>query len=64
MTNSITIEATQDIHFDFGDTLDFNATQSAVGSAGFADAIPSNPDSYIIVKVNETEFLVPAFAKP
>jgi len=64
LTNSITIEATQDIHFSFGNTIDFNANQSSVGSAGSADNVPNRPDSYLIIKANGTEFLVPAFAKP
>lgn len=53
-----------DIEFSAGFTIDFNAGQSAVGSAGFADALPNSPDTYIIVRLNGNELLIPAFDKP
>lgn len=37
-------------------------TQSTVGSAGGASAIPANPDIYFKVNINGTDYVVPGFA--
>lgn len=37
-------------------------TQSTVGAAGGASAIPANPDIYFKVNINGTEYVVPGFA--
>lgn len=38
-------------------------TQTTVGSAGAASALPANPTGYIVVNVGGTEFVVPYYAK-
>lgn len=44
-------------------TLDLNIpTQTTVGAAGLAAAIPANPDLYLQIVVNGTTYAVPAFA--
>lgn len=44
-------------------TIQLNVpTQSSVGSAGGASAIPATPDIYFKVNVNGTEYVVPGFA--
>ena len=37
-------------------------TQSGVGSAGGATAVPASPSTYLKIKVNGTEYVIPAFA--
>lgn len=37
-------------------------TQSTVGSAGGADAVPANPTTYIKINVDGTDYVIPAFA--
>ena len=51
-----------DVDFDFGDTVDFNASQSGVGSSGIADNTPNSPDAYIIVRINGVDKGIPAYA--
>ena len=53
-----------DIKFSSGFTVDFNAGQSNVGAAGFANILPNRPVTYLIIKQGGTEFLVPAYNKP
>ena len=38
------------------------ATQSTVGAAGGASAVPATPDTYIKININGTTYVVPAFA--
>ena len=38
-----------------------SATQTTVGSAGSADALPSNPTGYLKIKVNGTTYVVPYY---
>lgn len=38
------------------------ATQSTVGAAGGASAVPASPDTYIKININGTTYVVPAFA--
>ena len=58
-----TIVPKGDIDFSFGDTVDFNESQSSVGSAGFATALPANPTGYVVIKQGGSEFVVPYYAK-
>lgn len=37
-------------------------SQSTVGSAGAASAVPATPTTYLKIKVNGTEYVIPAFA--
>ena len=59
---STDINVFQDLDMDNNVTVDWATTQSTVGAAGAADVIPNRPSSYIIIKVNGTEFVIPAFA--
>jgi hypothetical protein len=44
-------------------TVDFVVTsQSTVGSAGIASALPATPSTYFKIKVNGVEYVVPAYA--
>ena len=44
-------------------TVDFQVvTQSTVGSAGVASALPVTPSTYFKIKVNGVEYVVPAYA--
>jgi len=52
-----------DIKFTFGNTVNFNQSQSTVGSAGSASSLPSQPTGYIIIKQSDTEYVVPYYAK-
>ena len=38
-----------------------NMTQTTVGSAGSADALPSNPTGYLKIKVGTSTYVVPYF---
>ena len=38
------------------------ATQTTVGAAGVADAVPSNPVLYVKVNINGATYAIPAFA--
>ena len=53
-----TIVPKGDIDISFGDTVDFNESQSSAG-AGIATALPSKPEAYIKVKLNGTVGVVP-----
>ena len=45
-------------------TVDFKVpTQSTVGSAGAASALPANPSGYIEFKINGTAYVMPYYAK-
>jgi hypothetical protein len=45
-------------------TVDFKLpTQSTVGSAGGASALPANPSGYIEFKINGTPYVIPYYAK-
>ena len=45
-------------------TVDFKLpTQSTVGSAGAASALPANPSGYIEFKINGTPYVIPYYAK-
>jgi len=39
-------------------------TQTTVGAAGPANALPASPSTYLKIKVGEVEYLIPAFAMP
>lgn len=44
--------------------VDFEiATQTTVGAAGGADALPATPTGYLNVKINGSEFVIPYYAK-
>ena len=44
-------------------TVDFQVvTQSTVGSAGVASALPATPSTYFKIKLNGVEYVVPAYA--
>ena len=58
-----TIVPKGDIDFSIGDTVDYNASQSTVGSAGAASSLPSNPTGYVVIKITGTEYVVPYYAK-
>jgi len=53
----------QDIDCASGVTIDWTSTQSTVGSAGGASALPATPTGYVIMKVNGTEYVMPYYAK-
>lgn len=60
-----TTNSNQDLTIDPSGTGTVNLTvptQSTVGSAGGASAVPATPDTYFKIKVNGTEYVVPAFA--
>jgi hypothetical protein len=44
-------------------THDFSETQTTVGAAGAATALPANPTGYFVIQVNGTEYVVPYYAK-
>ncbi len=52
-----------DLKFNFGETIDYNANQSSVGSSGFASSLPTNPTGYVIVKIAGTERVIPFYDK-
>ena len=44
-------------------TVDFQVvSQSTVGPAGIASALPATPSTYFKIKVNGVEYVVPAYA--
>lgn len=51
------------IKFATGKTADFADTQTTVGAAGAASALPANPTGYIVVKIGGTDYVVPYYAK-
>jgi hypothetical protein len=60
-----TANSNQDLTIDPSGTGTVNFTvpaQSTVGAAGGASAVPATPDTYFKIKVNGTEYVVPAFA--
>lgn len=60
-----TANSNQDLTIDPSGTGTVNLTvpaQSTVGAAGGASAVPATPDTYFKIKVNGTEYVVPAFA--
>jgi len=63
--NITTVNSNEDIVFDPSGTgtVDFVVTaQSTVGSAGVASPLPATPTTYFKIKVNGTEYVVPAYA--
>ena len=63
--NITTVNSNDDIVLDPNGTgtVDFVVTaQSTVGSAGVASALPVTPSTYFKIKVNGTEYVVPAYA--
>jgi hypothetical protein len=63
--NITTVNSNDDIVLDPNGTgtVDFVVTaQSTVGSAGVASALPATPSTYFKIKVNGTEYVVPAYA--
>ena len=63
--NITTVNSNEDIVFDPSGTgtVDFVVTtQSTVGSAGVASALPVTPSTYFKIKVNGVEYVVPAYA--
>ena len=64
-SNITTVNSNEDIVFDPSGTgtVDFVVTaQSTVGSAGVASPLPATPTTYFKIKVNGTEYVVPAYA--
>jgi hypothetical protein len=60
-----TANSNQDLTIDPSGTGTVNLTvpaQTTVGSAGGAAAVPASPTTYFKIKVNGTEYVVPAFA--
>lgn len=57
------INIAKDLDMTNNITVDWATTQSTVGAAGGASSLPATPSSYIIIKVNGTEFVIPAYAK-
>jgi len=57
------IDVSQDLDMGTGITVDWASTQSTVGSAGGASSLPATPSSYIIIKINGGEFVIPAYAQ-
>ena len=60
-----TINSNQDLQIDPSGTGTLHLvvpTQSTVGAAGGASAVPATPDIYFKIKVNGTYYVVPAFA--
>ena len=57
------IQVKHDIKFDFGKYVDLNESQSGVGSAGAATALPSQPTGYIVFKQAGTKFVIPYYAQ-
>ena len=60
-----TANSNQDLTIDPSGTGTVNLTvpaQATVGSAGGAAAVPASPTTYFKIKVNGTEYVVPAFA--
>jgi hypothetical protein len=53
----------KDIDMATGTTIDWTSTQSTVGSAGGASALPATPTGYVIMKVNGIEYVMPYYAK-
>jgi hypothetical protein len=63
--NITTVSSNEDIVLDPNGTgtVDFVVvTQSGVGSAGVASPLPATPTTYFKIKVNGTEYVVPAYA--
>ncbi len=64
--NNITgVNSNEDIVIDPSGTgtVDFQiVTQSTVGSAGVASALPATPSTYFKIKLNGVEYVVPAYA--
>jgi len=56
------IEPTGDLTLASGKRVDFQNSQSTVGSAGAASALPAQPTGYIPIKVGGSAFVVPYYA--
>jgi len=53
-----------DIQINPAGTLDLTlGTQSSVGSAGGATALPGNPTGYLILKINGSNYVIPYYAQ-
>lgn len=54
----------QDITIAAGKTIVFNSnmTQTTVGAAGSASALPTNPTGYLKIKIGATTYVVPYYA--
>ena len=57
------IDVSQDFDMGNGVTVDWASTQSTVGSAGGASALPATPTGYVIIKVNGVEKVIPFYDK-
>jgi hypothetical protein len=60
-----TLTSNEDLEIDPAGTGTLNITvptQSTVGSAGGANAVPATPTTYFKIKVNGVEYVIPAFA--
>ncbi len=57
------ININQDLDMNNNITVDWATTQSTVGAAGGASSLPATPSSYIIIKINGTQFVIPAYAQ-
>lgn len=53
------------VHTDISvESIDFlGTTQTTVGAAGSASALPSNPTGYLVVLIDGTERVIPYYAK-
>ena len=61
-----TFNSNQDIAIDPNGTGTLNlvlATQTTVGSAGGASALPATPTGYVKVKISGTSFIIPYYAQ-
>lgn len=59
--DSIDLTATN-INLNGNVTVD-NSTQTTVGAAGAASALPANPTGYLILDISGTEYVLPYYAK-
>lgn len=57
------VNVNQDLDMNNNITVDWATTQSTVGAAGGASSLPATPITYIVVKVNGTERVIPAYLK-
>ena len=48
---------------DSGDVMLGTSTQTTVGSAGAASALPANPTGYLRFFIGATEFVIPYYAR-
>lgn len=64
-TFNAAVTVNDDITIGSGKTISWNSnmTQTTVGSAGSADALPSNPTGYLKIKVGTSTYVVPYFAE-